>query len=504
MNPDIKLKDYLQLGNHESKNTFIGDEDGDEVEAISLNEFNDESKPGSGTDRVITGIEEFRARVLSRQTAQFFNLKNAEGYAKKATEMNFVMGNEGFISSMMEGIKSIIEKIVKFIMGGVNWLIEAGKSLLGLSANAERKEKQAKDTIHAYKDMENYLRSKGFPESVLSLENCVKHLSPDYKKAFELIQCDQIAAKGHFDNLFATSSALNVLQKDLSKHSIFVAKTQTKIKERIESLYDDLVKDKGDATSHRYLDLAASINEAITELNFTQFESRLTAIIDRHYKKVGDKVNEIQNPEFAATVNRMRLYVNSIKEKMNRARPDQLIEGALVEMDKLAAVRGNPSRQIIPAQTFIDYRKFNNVASAKLQYIETSFFEKSSYLTHQFVAYLAETAKYVTLSGEINLLIKQCINEQLVYFNFFTRLSYDMTIFFEKGMEAFVTHLTAINSNLAEKDRFVSMGKKIFESDEVADSWTSQINQTLETLHKNGDLLNVQSRIKAFKLQMGG
>lgn len=500
MKSEVKLKDYFQLGNHESQNTFIADEDGEEIPAISLNEFTEESSPGSGTDKVITGIEEYQTKTLSRQTARFFNLANCDVFSKSPSNMNYVMGAEGFISTMMQGLKELIEKIIKFIMGGVNWLIESGKALLGLSANTERREKQAKDVINTQKDMANYLRSVGFPEGLLNLENFMEHLSPDYTEAFKAVHCDTVNSKNHLDTLNDTVDSLLDLQKELSKRSIFVSKSQSKIKDRIDKMYSDLQGNKVVDTNH-WRDLLTSINEAVLELDFKRFETRALSIVERHYKKSGDEIQEIKNPEFAAGVNSLRVAIDGIKTKMNNAHPTLLARSALGMLDKIAAVRHTPSRVIHP--NYIPLKFGNGADNAnKMEFIERSVDENSKFSTQVYINYLAEVAKYVTVTKEINSMLQRCISEQQVYYTFIIKLNAGVVAFISGGLEAFAKHITAVNSNLPVEQRYVSVGKNLFASDDVADSFVSQMNQTFETLHKSGDLLQVKSRIDAFKKQM--
>lgn len=192
---------YLQLG--EPVDSF---QPGNDKQLVDLDEYFQETDQPQA-NAVVQGTESLALGVLSREVAMQLGLKNAGDMDPFASARNAVMGTEGFISTIVEGFKTFIENIIKYIRMACNWIADTVKTIFGFK-KTERIEKAYEASYdNLRKEFMDTLTGLGFPGHEYNLEAFIGKFPPATGRMAQLhlmkskFATDEEAIKGLTESL---------------------------------------------------------------------------------------------------------------------------------------------------------------------------------------------------------------------------------------------------------------------------------------------------------------
>jgi hypothetical protein len=168
------LDSYYQVGNSDPTDGYIP---GENKQRIDLTEFYETNDQESATVMVM-GTEELRLGKLSRRTATLLGLSGTESYDPFPSERNARMGTEGFFSTVVDGFKSFIEAIIKYIRMAIDWVVDLIRGFFGFRKSA-RITNEINNSLGDMKiEFAKTLNGLGFPGDVYSVEAYLGDLPP--------------------------------------------------------------------------------------------------------------------------------------------------------------------------------------------------------------------------------------------------------------------------------------------------------------------------------------
>lgn len=200
------LDDYFQLG--DPTDSYIP---GDNKQKVDLTEFYSETGQAKSTVMVM-GTEELSLGKLSKRTAALCGLKNVGSYDPFPSERNARMGAEGLITTIVEGFKSFIETIIKYIRMAIDWVVDTIKAIFGFRKSA-RITKAIDDELGNMKnEFETTLKALGFPVAEYSVEKYIGELphGKDRKVQLNLLKSK---LEGDKESIEGLAASLPLLQQ---------------------------------------------------------------------------------------------------------------------------------------------------------------------------------------------------------------------------------------------------------------------------------------------------
>jgi hypothetical protein len=127
------------------------------------------------TNELVEGLERYiNQKILGKREMELAGVKGGENFDPLPSRRNAVLGGESFLTAVKDGFLKIIDFIIKFIKGAVNWVIERIKVLLGFS----KTKAEIKACDDARSDMEKEVKSTlsgfGINPSFYSLDQLVE------------------------------------------------------------------------------------------------------------------------------------------------------------------------------------------------------------------------------------------------------------------------------------------------------------------------------------------
>lgn len=169
------LDDYTQIGAGEPTDSF---REGTGKQLIDLSEYYSTTEQ-DGVNTMVTGAEAFKTGKVSRSDIVALRLPDGYKYDPFPTERNALMGAEGFVATVVEGFKKIIESVIKYIKMGVDWVIAQVSGFFGYRKSARQRAEVAKKLPSLEQEFHNIMKSMGLDSSIYDFDSLTDHLSGD-------------------------------------------------------------------------------------------------------------------------------------------------------------------------------------------------------------------------------------------------------------------------------------------------------------------------------------
>lgn len=203
---------YSQVAKGEPADSYLPS---DEKQLIDLTEFHQETKQGE-TTVMISGIEEMRRGVLSRETAVYLNLPGVANYDPFPSDRNARAGQEGFFSAIKDGFKTFIENIIKYVRMVIDWVVNGIKTIFGFRKSTRITKEINKELDNLKGEFSSTLQGLGFPSSEYNLQNYLGKLPPGQDRLPQLtLLKDKLTSD--LDNINGLTASLPLFQKAIQQ-----------------------------------------------------------------------------------------------------------------------------------------------------------------------------------------------------------------------------------------------------------------------------------------------
>lgn len=397
---------YFQLGNNKDVDAS---RPADDDQRIDLDEFFSTDEQTKVTS-MVTGVEQFFATGrLSRQTAQLFNLANVSQMDPIASAANARLGGEGFISSIIDGFKKIIETIIKYIKMAITWISSTVKTLLGF----QKTERQVKEIEKRCGDMHNefvsLMRGLGFPEEYMDIEKFIGELPNNLSHADQVIllknrlMSNEEAIKALIEATPLLIEATEVVVDASSR----ITKASAALHDTIRKAHHELKgkRTDGEGELNRIGEKCAEVNVAI---NYDKMVGTMTKLVNALNK------TEFTEEELKNGFEKVRQTLNQTTEAVvvNNATHDKTIHRQLIaDLNKRFAAL----QESAPDLSKIDFQRFSDIVTRDdaevIRELATQLNKPQS------VAYYQETAQNVNRFTSYCHLLIDYLNKTRVQMN---------------------------------------------------------------------------------------
>jgi len=286
--PDL-LDDYFQLG--EPVNSY---QPGENKQKVDLTEYYKETGQDDATVMVM-GTEELNFGKLSRRTAILLKLKRSRAYDPFPTERNARMGAEGLITTIVDGFKTFIETIIKYIRMAIDWVVDTIKGIFGFRKSA-RIEKAIDDNLDAMKkEFEATLLGLGFPVSEYNVEKFVGELKPGQDRKLQLVMLKN-KLEGDKEAIDGLGKSLPILVQAMAKIKQANEKLGVKTKALKKAISDEFSRTRVRHATNNPVSGSAS-TEVLRVLTACQ-EVKLALDVNSIAESVGALYNTLYGIEF--------------------------------------------------------------------------------------------------------------------------------------------------------------------------------------------------------------
>lgn len=458
-------KDFFQVGNvtHNNQMLPVGEEN-EETAGLSLDEFIEESKDGSKTQTLVNGLEDFRSKKLKGQTIKLLNLSGLESFGV-SPDYAYVVGKESFLSTFTENFKEFVLKIIRYIKAGIEWVMNLGKSILGMDQTNNKKEAELRTITEQVEDVKRYLISIGFPTDVLDLDSYVESFGKGFGKDRLLGMKNRKMSDEKFLKALATVEEKFVpvqdeivkIQNKLVQNRKALRKTLDTVlrkmkqntltnfdtheirtvfqEERANFKIDRLLRTLDGISSHLYGTKSNHEQIDVTETELENFREKISELIGETKNQVNVYYDSLSGGEAKLVLSQLlgstskaprKWVVGETPDILNTGSDDKDLEDIITYLTKL---------------TSHDGKQVNDVSL--------------SHLKQEYIGSLTLRANFVKLTAQINKELNNILITKSRVFNYYHKLHQDMVLFFDIGFEAFAKQ---INEDNKVKDGLVKEG----------------------------------------------
>lgn len=293
------LDPYKQIATGHPDDSY---EPGTDKQRIDLTEMYKETQQDDAT-MMVTGIESMQLGKFSRRVAAHFKLAGYEQYDPFPSERNARAGAEGFFGTIMEGFKTFIENIIKYIRMAVNWVVDTVKGIFGFRKSA-RINKEINDNLGKMKqEFVTTLSGLGFPAEDYNLENFLQNLPPNQDRVAQLtlLKSKFETDKESIDSLAEALPLLQQCMVKLKQVADRVTKANQSLKVTIGKEYTKVRVRASNPVHERTLETSPEVNRLMKEileiasiLDVDGITSQVSKLYDVLYK-VKFSNEELQN-----------------------------------------------------------------------------------------------------------------------------------------------------------------------------------------------------------------
>lgn len=237
------------------------------------------------TNELVEGLERYiNQKILGKREMELAGVKGGENFDPLPSKRNAVLGGESFITAVKDGFLKIIDFIIKFIKGAVNWVIERIKVLLGFS----KTKAEIKACEDARSDMEKEVKSTlsgfGINPSFYSLDQLVES-APRGIDRVEMIKYLSAKSKNETEMVKALTGVipdLTTLTRKLRDSSDSLTKRYKRFKVVLDSTRKKLAANNvGDADGY---ELSKAIKDVmVISEDYGDVVASLSAVVSKLY-----------------------------------------------------------------------------------------------------------------------------------------------------------------------------------------------------------------------------